>query len=58
MGALSGGKLVAAAAVLAVFALGGELPAWAVAGAVTAVLAVLCAAETAVDRRVRYAASE
>jgi low temperature requirement protein LtrA len=44
-GLLSYGKLVAAAAVLAVFALGGGLPAWAVAAAVGVVLAALCTRE-------------
>jgi low temperature requirement protein LtrA len=45
VGTLGYEKLVAAAAVLAVFALGSDLPAWAVAAAVTGVLAILCARE-------------
>lgn len=40
-------KLVAAAGALAVFALGGSLPAWAAVGGVAAVLILLCAVETA-----------
>ncbi|HEY3019109.1 MAG TPA: low temperature requirement protein A [Solirubrobacteraceae bacterium] len=64
VGSVGVGKLVAAGVVLVVFAAGGALPAWAVAGAVSAVLAVLCVTETTAERRgrgvaaARYAASE
>jgi hypothetical protein len=44
-------KLVAAVAVLALYALGGGLDAWVLAGAVAAVLGVMCAAETVAARR-------
>jgi low temperature requirement protein LtrA len=44
-------KLVAAAALLALYAVGGDLAAWALAGAVTAVLWAMCAVETASARR-------
>jgi low temperature requirement protein LtrA len=44
-------KLVAAAALLALFAVGGEMPAWALAGAVTVILGAMCAAETVSARR-------
>src|SRR3954452_19382819 len=46
-GAVSVARLVAAGALLVVFAAGGGLPAWAMAGTVAAVLAGLCAYETA-----------
>jgi low temperature requirement protein LtrA len=48
-------KLVAAAALLVLFATGDGLPAWAMAGAVAAVTAVLCAAETVPERSARWA---
>jgi len=44
-------KLVAAAAVLALYAFGGGLDAWVLAGAVAAVLGVMCALETIAARR-------
>jgi low temperature requirement protein LtrA len=44
-------KLVAAAALLALYAVGGDLAAWALAGAVTAVLWAMCAVETTSARR-------
>jgi low temperature requirement protein LtrA len=44
-------KLVAAVAVLALYALGAALDAWVLAGAVAAVLGVMCAAETVAARR-------
>ena len=47
IGTVGWAKLAAAAAVLAVFALGGGLPAWAALAAVAAVVVVLCAAESA-----------
>jgi hypothetical protein len=40
-------KLVAAAALIVLYLLGGELPGWSVAGAAAALLAALCAIETA-----------
>ena len=46
VGELRPEKLVVAAALLALYGLSGGLPAWAVAGAVTALLAGLCALET------------
>lgn len=49
--ALSPEKLAASAAVLVVFAVGGELPAWSIAAAVSAVLALLCGWEATLDRR-------
>jgi low temperature requirement protein LtrA len=51
VGSTSWEKLTAAAAVMVIFAVGGGLPAWVVAGAVTVVLAALCARETMLDRR-------
>jgi low temperature requirement protein LtrA len=44
-------KLVAAAALLGLYAVGGDMAAWALAGAVTAVLAAMCAVETVGVRR-------
>jgi hypothetical protein len=44
-------KLVVAAALLGVYALGGELPAWALAGMVTVLLALLCVRETTLADR-------
>ena len=49
VGVLGYEKLAAGAAVLVVFAVGGDLPAWGVAGAVTGVLGVLCAREATVE---------
>ena len=46
-------KAIVAVALLVLDGLGSGLPAWAVAGAVAALLAVLCAIETTVDRRSR-----
>jgi low temperature requirement protein LtrA len=50
-GALSYARLWTIAALAAVFAAGGSLPAWSLAGLVTLVLAALCAVETARERR-------
>jgi low temperature requirement protein LtrA len=44
-------KLVAAAALLVLYAVGGGLAAWALAGAVTVVLGAMCAYETVAARR-------
>jgi low temperature requirement protein LtrA len=44
-------KLVAAAVLLVLYAGGGELAAWALAGAVTVVLGAMCAVETVAARR-------
>jgi low temperature requirement protein LtrA len=44
-------KLVAAAALLVLYAVGAGLAAWALAGAVTVVLAAMCASETVAARR-------
>ena len=44
-------KPAAAAALLVLFALGGGLPAWVTAGAITALVAVLCVLETTVSPR-------
>src|SRR4051812_12550336 len=44
-------KLVAAAAVLVLYAVGGALDAWVLAGAVAVVLAAMCAVETVAARR-------
>jgi hypothetical protein len=49
VGAVSYGKLVCAAALLLVYALGGELSAVAVTAAVTLLLIALCAVETTRD---------
>jgi low temperature requirement protein LtrA len=46
VGVIGHEKLVAAAALMAVYALAGGLPAWAVAGAATGALISLCAVET------------
>ncbi|MDX6667217.1 MAG: hypothetical protein QOK04_597 [Solirubrobacteraceae bacterium] len=51
VGALSHEKLVVAGALLGVYALGSDLHAWALAGVVTVLLAVLCARETTLARR-------
>ena len=45
-------KLAVAAALLALYAVGGGLAAWALAGAVAVLLGRLCAAETEAVRRV------
>ena len=50
VGAVSGAKLAAAAGALAVFALGGGLPAWAVAAVLAAVLGALCGYEALLAR--------
>jgi low temperature requirement protein LtrA len=50
VGELRAGKLVAGAALLVLYAVSGDLPAWAVAGAASAILAALCVAEAAGDR--------
>jgi low temperature requirement protein LtrA len=47
IGTVGWAKLAAAAVVMAVFALGGGLPAWAAVAATAAVVAALCAAESA-----------
>ncbi|PZS08638.1 MAG: hypothetical protein DLM64_12090 [Solirubrobacterales bacterium] len=57
VGAVGHQKLAAAAALLALYALGGELPGWTMAGVVAVVLAALCAVETA-NIRARRAPSE
>ena len=43
-------KAVVAAALLVLYAVGAELPAWSMAGAIMALLAALCVVETATDR--------
>jgi low temperature requirement protein LtrA len=53
VGSSSWEKLTAAAAVMLIFVVGSGLPAWAVAGAVTLVLAALCARETMLERASR-----
>jgi low temperature requirement protein LtrA len=50
-GAFGVEKALAAAALLVLFALGSGLAAWALAGAVTLVLAALCAIETTIDQQ-------
>jgi low temperature requirement protein LtrA len=55
-GGISYAKLVAVAALAVVFAAGGDLAAWGLAALVTAILAVLCAFETTLDRRARFVA--
>jgi low temperature requirement protein LtrA len=47
-------KLVAAGALLVLWAAGGDLPTWALAGAVTAVLVAMCVVETVAARRPGY----
>jgi low temperature requirement protein LtrA len=46
VGRIGYAKLAAAAAMLLLFALGGDLPGWALAGAISILLGILCAAET------------
>jgi low temperature requirement protein LtrA len=43
-------KLLAAAALLVLYLVGGRLPAWSVAATITALMAVLCLIETLADR--------
>ena len=50
-GAVNPEKLVIAGALLALFALGSELPAWCVLSVATALLATLCALEATLERR-------
>jgi low temperature requirement protein LtrA len=50
-------KAVVAAALIALYAVGGGLPAWSMAGAITVLLAALCAIETTAEGRARRAAS-
>src|SRR3954447_1722146 len=50
-GSLGVEKLVAAAALMVLYAVGGDLAAWALAGAVTVVLVAMCAYETVSARR-------
>ena len=50
-GTLSYARLCAVGALAVLFATGADLPAWALAGAVTLVLAALCAIEAARERR-------
>jgi low temperature requirement protein LtrA len=52
LGALPHGQLVVAVALLALYAVGGGVPAWVIASGVTALLGVLCAAESEAVRRV------
>jgi low temperature requirement protein LtrA len=51
VGSVSVDKLVATAALLVLYAVTGDVAAWALAGAVTAVLAAMCAVETVGARR-------
>ncbi len=51
VGTLGYEKLVVAVALLTLFAVGTEIAAWVVAGVIALLLAVLCLAETAADRR-------
>ena len=51
VGAVGVEKLVAAAAVLVLYAVGGHLDAWLLAGAVAAVLGAMCTVETILARR-------
>jgi low temperature requirement protein LtrA len=46
VGAVGWEKLVAAAALLVLYAVGGDMPAWTLAGAVTVLLGLMCAFET------------
>ena len=46
-------KVVVSAALLLLYVLGGSLPAWAIAATVTALMAALCAIETALDGAAR-----
>jgi low temperature requirement protein LtrA len=50
-GALGLEKLVAAAALLVLYAVGGAMPAWTLAGAITLLLGAMCAVETVGARR-------
>jgi hypothetical protein len=52
LGVLQSGQLVVAGVMLVLYAVGGGIPAWVVAGAVAALLVVLCAAESEAVRRV------
>jgi low temperature requirement protein LtrA len=51
VGAVGVEKLVAAAVLLVLYAVGGDLAAWALAGAATVVLGAMCAVETVAGRR-------
>jgi low temperature requirement protein LtrA len=53
VGSVEYAKLAVAAALLVLCALGSDLPAWSMEGAVTALVAGLCALETAGDHRTR-----
>jgi low temperature requirement protein LtrA len=50
VGTINYPELLASAAILAVWAVGGQLPAWSIGSAVAAILAVLCALETHRER--------
>jgi low temperature requirement protein LtrA len=52
LGSLPHGQLIVAVALMALYAVGGSLPAWVVAGGVTLLLAALCASESGAVRRV------
>jgi low temperature requirement protein LtrA len=52
LGSLPRGQLAVAAALLALYAVGGDIPAWLVAAGVAALLGVLCAAESEALHRV------
>jgi low temperature requirement protein LtrA len=52
LGVLQSRQLLVAGALLVLYAVGGGIPAWVVAGAVAALLVVLCAAESEAVRRV------
>jgi low temperature requirement protein LtrA len=51
-------KVVAAIALLVLFAVGGDIAAWVMAGAIAVLLAALCVAESLADRRERRHAAE
>jgi hypothetical protein len=51
VGELGYEKLVVAVLLVVLYAVSGELPAWSVAGVVTALLVALCIAETIPHRR-------
>jgi Na+(H+)/acetate symporter ActP len=52
LGVVQSRQLAVAGALLVLYAVGGGMPAWVVAGAVTALLGALCAAESEALRRV------
>jgi hypothetical protein len=57
VGSIGWEKLVTAAALLALYAVGGDMPAWTLEGAVTVLVGAMCAFETVSARRTVPAAA-